>query len=161
MFVGIDLVEIPRIADAIKNPRFVSRVYSLKEQIIAGSISSLKRQAEFYAGRFAVKEAAYKAICAMHQQLVIPADTKEFIPRLPTLILGEIETLKNDEGLPNLYFLGQTALNLALLSPIQAQVSLSHTSNLATAIVLLESALNDSGNPGKKQPQNDTEKDIG
>lgn len=153
MFVGIDLIEIPRIAKAIENPRFVARVYSLKEREIANTISSFKRQAEFYAGRFAVKEAAYKAISAMYQQLLLSRLKDDSFPQLPLLIFREIETLKTQEGLPILHLMGQTAQTFATVSPVQSEVSLSHTSTLATAIVLLQPTLNNNSNPGKKQSQ--------
>ena len=157
MFVGIDLVDIPRIARAIENSRFVARVYSVQEREFAGTIASTNRQVEFYAGRFAVKEAAFKALSTLYQRLMLPHLEGDSIPRLPPLIFHEIETLKTDEGLPTLHFLGQTAQTFAAFAPLQAEVSLSHTATLATAIVLLQPALNDSRQPSQKQPQYDTD----
>lgn len=139
MFIGIDLVEIPRIAKAVQNPRFLSRIYTPSEQALAELLPTLQRRAEFFAGRFAVKEAAYKAISALYQQQIFPTlDAPDAQRKLPLLIFTEIETRRNDEGLPNLQFYGQTKELLASLPILQSQISLSHTRTLATAIVLLD-----------------------
>ncbi|MDR1913391.1 MAG: holo-ACP synthase [Clostridiales bacterium] len=55
--VGTDIIEIERVANAIKNPRFISRVYSKEEQ----SYCAVKSP-QTYAGLFAAKEAAVKSI---------------------------------------------------------------------------------------------------
>jgi holo-[acyl-carrier protein] synthase len=59
---GIDLVEIPRIADmlAAHGSRFLDRCFTSDEQAYAARNES--RRAEHLAGRFAAKEAVLKAL---------------------------------------------------------------------------------------------------
>lgn len=53
--VGIDLVEVGRIAHAMENPRFRTRVLTEAENAYCRTVNSV-------AGRWAAKEAIYKAI---------------------------------------------------------------------------------------------------
>jgi holo-[acyl-carrier protein] synthase len=53
--IGIDMVSIPRIARAMKNPRFISRV--LRSDEIPSSVTT-----QWLAGRWAAKEAVSKAL---------------------------------------------------------------------------------------------------
>lgn len=57
---GIDIVEIGRVTEAVKNPRFVKRVFTLHEQDYCESRQSQKFHS--YAARFAAKEAVMKAL---------------------------------------------------------------------------------------------------
>jgi holo-[acyl-carrier protein] synthase len=61
--VGIDLVEVARIQQALENPRigrrFRDRVYTEKE---IEYCEKRRRKFESYAGRFAAKEAVMKAL---------------------------------------------------------------------------------------------------
>src|SRR5699024_12542092 len=60
--IGIDIIELDRIEKAVlKNNRFPARVLTNKEINIYEDFSTDKRKVEFLAGRFAVKEAFYKA----------------------------------------------------------------------------------------------------
>lgn len=62
MFVGTDIVEIERIAQAYeKNKRFAERVLSPKELDLFNSFND-ERQMSFLAGRFSAKEAYVKAL---------------------------------------------------------------------------------------------------
>lgn len=54
--VGIDIVQVSRISESIRN-----KVLSQEEIHLYESFGSYKRQREFLAGRFAVKEAMKKA----------------------------------------------------------------------------------------------------
>jgi holo-[acyl-carrier protein] synthase len=59
MDIGVDIVEIDRIAQSIRNPRFLRRVFT------AGEIAycrSRKNGAQHFAVRFAAKEAVWKAV---------------------------------------------------------------------------------------------------
>lgn len=59
--LGIDLIEIDRIQEAIRrNEQFVTRILTPNELILFNEYSS-NRAAEFVAGRFAAKEAFSKA----------------------------------------------------------------------------------------------------
>jgi holo-[acyl-carrier protein] synthase len=59
--IGIDLVELNRIKD-LMSERFINRILSLEEQLIFNSITNNKSKLNFIGGRFAAKEAIFKAI---------------------------------------------------------------------------------------------------
>ena len=56
---GVDIVENLRIAKAIKNKNFLKRIFSKKEIEISKNYSN---KTNYYAKRFAAKEAFYKAL---------------------------------------------------------------------------------------------------
>jgi len=57
--LGIDIVEIERIAKQTRNPRFLKRVFSAGE---VAYCRARKNSAQHFAVRFAAKEAVWKAI---------------------------------------------------------------------------------------------------
>lgn len=59
--IGIDLVELDRIKE-LMSERFINRILSLEEQLIFNGITSDKVKLSFVGGRFAAKEAIFKAI---------------------------------------------------------------------------------------------------
>ena len=59
MDIGVDIVEIPRIAKAVRNARFLKRVFTPAE---VAYCRSRKNAAQHFAVRFAAKEAVWKAI---------------------------------------------------------------------------------------------------
>ncbi len=61
--IGIDAADINRIADAVRNPRFVSRIFSIEE---AQSVGSGRDSIRRWAARFAGKEALIKACGGIH-----------------------------------------------------------------------------------------------
>ena len=59
--IGVDIVEFERIL-AIKNrEKFVDKILNKKEIAVYATIINKQRRLEYLAGRFAVKEALYKA----------------------------------------------------------------------------------------------------
>jgi holo-[acyl-carrier protein] synthase len=60
--IGIDMVSIKRIADIKYKEMFVKRVLTISEQARFYSFTSLARQHEWLAGRFALKESIIKVI---------------------------------------------------------------------------------------------------
>ena len=56
--IGIDIIEIERIARAIERPRFRERVFTAAERDYCDACANAER----YAGRFAAKEAVAKAL---------------------------------------------------------------------------------------------------
>ena len=56
---GVDIVENLRIEKAIKNKNFLKRIFSKKEIEISRNYSN---KTNYYAKRFAAKEAFYKAL---------------------------------------------------------------------------------------------------
>lgn len=59
MDIGVDIVEIPRIAKAVRNARFLKRVFTPTE---VAYCRSRKNAAQHFAVRFAAKEAVWKAV---------------------------------------------------------------------------------------------------
>ncbi len=114
MRIGTDIIEIRRIKEAIeRNQRFAKKVLTENEFKIYEQYP-LGRQAEFLAGRFSAKEAYGKALgTGVGTQLKF----------------SDIEILPNERGIP-----------IVTNGPVieGAQVSISHTKEYATAMVLIE-----------------------
>jgi holo-[acyl-carrier protein] synthase len=110
--VGIDLIEVGRVRKAVeRNPRFVDRVFTKKE--IAYS-EGKKSRFEHLAARFAVKEAFFKAI----GQRIGWAD---------------VETENLESGQPKLVIRSSEDFGFT-----RSHVTISHTAEYATAMVVLE-----------------------
>ncbi|MFT3750869.1 MAG: holo-ACP synthase [Agriterribacter sp.] len=118
--IGIDIVEVERITASInKEKGFRELVFSALE--ISYCESKAKRF-EHYAARFAAKEAFFKAIGTGW------AKGTSF---------NEIEIYNKASGKPHIRLLGETAVSLKQFNAADIQVSLSHTGNIATAVVLI------------------------
>jgi holo-[acyl-carrier protein] synthase len=119
---GIDLVEIDRIQHAIERygPRFLNRVYSPAEQAYC---LRKRKSAESFAARFAAKEAGAKALGT---GISFGVSWLEF------------EVVRQLSGRPTLRFHGRAAQIAARLGVARAALSLTHTSSLAQASVVLE-----------------------
>ena len=79
--IGIDIIEIERIAAAVTRPRFRDRVFTAEEQKYCAASASAER----YAGRFAAKEAVAKALgCGFPwtDVEILPTATGAPLPRL-------------------------------------------------------------------------------
>ena len=59
--IGIDLVDLDKIK-SMMNERFIERVLSLEEQKIFNNIQNDDKKLSFLGGRFAAKEAIFKAV---------------------------------------------------------------------------------------------------
>ena len=59
---GIDIVENKRFKNKLKNKRFLNLLLSKNEQEIYFKITSKKRKLTFICGRWAIKEAIFKAL---------------------------------------------------------------------------------------------------
>ena len=119
---GIDLVEIRRIQQSVERfrQRFLDRVYTAAEQ----AYCLRKRQsAESLAARFAAKEAGAKALGTG-------------ISRGVNWL--EIEVSREPGGRPTLRFHGRAAEIAARLGVTHTALSLTHTSTLSMASVVLE-----------------------
>jgi holo-[acyl-carrier protein] synthase len=116
---GVDLIEVERVADAIRRhgERFLQRIYTPAELAdAAGSPASL-------AARFAAKEAAAKALGVGIGQVA----------------WREIEVLRTPSGQPELRLHG-AASRLAQELGLQTwSISLSHTRQHAMALVVAAS----------------------
>lgn len=121
---GIDLCEVDRIQKAIESShgkRFVERVYTPLEIAYAESKAN---KWERYAARFAAKEAGMKALGTGWRGGLGWCDLE--VANLPS-------------GRPTLRFYRKAAEIAARLSVSNISLSLTHTSEQATAFVILES----------------------
>jgi holo-[acyl-carrier protein] synthase len=119
---GVDLAEVPRIRASVERfgDRFVRRIYT------AAEIAYVERKAnryERYAARFAAKEAGMKAIGTGWKRGVTWQDFE--VANLPS-------------GKPTLRFHGVAAQIADRLGVRSVSLSLTHTSELGMAHVILE-----------------------
>ena len=119
---GMDVAEVDRIARSMERfgRRFVERVFTAEE---IRYCESKANKAERYAGRFAAKEAAMKAIGTGWKLGVGWQDVE--VRRLPG-------------GRPSLHFHGRALEFFQKLGAVRAHLSITHTEQLAMAQVILE-----------------------
>jgi len=122
MGTGVDLIEIERIAHSIERygERFLRRIYADHE---IAYCSSKRSSAESFAARFAAKEAGAKALGTG-------------ISRGVTWI--EFQVARRPGGRPVLELRGRAALLAREMGVKTISLSLTHTGNLAMAMVMLE-----------------------
>ena len=114
MTVGIDMIEVSRIAKSIQSQRFLQRVYSPDEIELIKS----KKIAQTAAGRFCVKEAFSKAL---------GTGVRDFE-------LYEVSTLNDELGKPYITVSGNAK---KLLDGRKTSVSITHTAEYASAVVII------------------------
>lgn len=103
--LGTDLVSLQRISEALKSPRFATRILTPAERLLGQSVA-------FVAGRWAAKEAIYKALNR-------------------PLNWHDIEILNDADGSPIARVVsGETVL-----------VSISHEREFAVAVALWQEAV--------------------
>ncbi len=122
---GIDSVHIPRIEKLLAGhgDAFVKRTFTERENEYADSLSSEKRRAEVYAGRFAAKEAASKAIGT--------GILTEGIA------LTDFEIITDEAGAPEIIFHGKAKERAQELHVTSASVSITHEKDYAAAVCVL------------------------
>jgi holo-[acyl-carrier protein] synthase len=119
--VGIDLIEVERIADKIsKKAGFRELVFSPAE---INYCEPMTNKYENYAARFAAKEAFFKAIGTGWRN---------------GTAFNEIEITNDELGKPGISFLGNTASSIAEMKLGKISVSLSHLKTMASAVVIIE-----------------------
>ncbi len=120
---GIDISEVPRIAESIQRfgDRFLRRVFTEGE---IKYCESKANRIERYAARFAAKEAAMKALGTGWSHGVRWRD---------------IEVSRQPGSRPTIKFHGKAAEFAAKLKAKNVALSLSHTPQQAIAQVILES----------------------
>lgn len=121
--LGTDMIEIARIEQSITRfgDAFLHRVYTPAE--IAYCREKKKTSAESFAARFAAKEAAAKALGTGISRGVT---------------WREIEVLRSPGQRPTLHLSGRAAAIAAQLGVRHLALSLSHTRELALAVVVAE-----------------------
>jgi holo-[acyl-carrier protein] synthase len=119
--IGMDATEIDRIEAAIARygDRFVRRVFTDEEIAYA---RRRRNPAPHFAGRFAAKEAAMKALGTGQAQGVMWRD---------------IEVVRAPGGPPQLRFHGGAARQLATLRANSSLLTITHSQTLAIAQVML------------------------
>jgi holo-[acyl-carrier protein] synthase len=120
--LGIDIAEIDRIEAAIKRhgEHFLRRIYSADE---IAYCESHRNKAERYAGRFAAKEAAMKALGTGWSKGVRWVD---------------IEVAREPGGKPTLRLSGGAAARAKQLGVQNISLSITHSGNTALAEVIFE-----------------------
>jgi holo-[acyl-carrier protein] synthase len=118
--LGLDATDINRVADVIERhgERFLRRIFT------DGEISYCTRRrvpAIHFAGRFAAKEAAMKALGTGHSQGVLWRDIEVVRPGGP----------------PQLLWHGGAARRLAAIGGHSSLLSITHSDDLAMAQVLI------------------------
>jgi holo-[acyl-carrier protein] synthase len=121
--IGTDLIEIERIAHSVNRfgDRFLARVFTPRE---IAYCRRKKNSAESFAARFAAKEAAAKAL---------GTGISHGVSWL------ELEVVREPSGKPTLALTGRAALRAAQLGVNRISLSLTHSKDLALAVVAMES----------------------
>lgn len=114
--IGVDLIEITRVAKAIENPQFCKRVFT-EDELLESKM--LKHR---LAGFFAAKEAVLKAMGT----------------GLSNFSWKEIEVRHNPKGAPFLEFNGKVKSFLSENRVSRVHLSISHCKEYAVAQVILE-----------------------
>ncbi|MBI2890789.1 MAG: holo-ACP synthase [Nitrospirae bacterium] len=122
--MGVDLVEVGRVDRLLKRykERFLQRVFTTGERQYAARKA---HTAEHLAGRFAAKEAFVKALGTGLRQGIVWTD---------------VEVVREKGGRPSLQLHGRAKELAAKAGVVRMALSISHTSALAMAQVILETA---------------------
>lgn len=118
--IGCDIIEIERIARAIKSESFIRRVFTAEEAAYCQRRG--QQAAASFAARFATKEAVLKALGT----------------GLREGSLQEIAVDNDGLGKPLVQLSGHFAMLAKQLGVKNIQISLSHSRELATAYVIME-----------------------
>jgi holo-[acyl-carrier protein] synthase len=120
---GIDIAEVGRIANSIARfgRRFIERIFTAEE---IRYCESKANKAERYAGRFAAKEAAMKAIGTGWNHGVTWRD---------------VEVRRAPGSRPTMVFHNRAEEFFRKLGAVRAHLSITHTKDSAMAQVILES----------------------
>ena len=124
--IGVDTVEIERIRKMLEkdaSSAFFRKTYTQAERDMAPETDRLKPLSEYYAGRFAVKEAVFKAVAPYAE---MPLD------------LRKIETLRAEDGHPYVHITEDLAPVLASAGIRRIHISITHEKEYATAFAVAE-----------------------
>jgi holo-[acyl-carrier protein] synthase len=121
LLLGLDLAEVDRVAAVVERwgDRFLDRVFRPGE--ISRSRRHARARAEHVAGRFAAKEAAMKALGTGWRGIAF----------------RDIEVGRDPRGKPVLSFHGRALARARELHVLDAEVSITHTTTVAAAVVAL------------------------
>jgi len=121
--LGIDVMEVARIADAIRRhgDPFVDRIFT------AGERAACDQRADrvlALAARFAAKEACLKALGTGWAE---------------GLAFRDVEVVRDGNRPPHLVLHGEASRRATSLGVVRSHVSLTHQPGIAAAVVVLES----------------------
>lgn len=119
--IGTDIVEVERIRKSLeKNTSFRSLVFAEEEVAYCGKQGSGYQS---YAGRFAAKEAFFKALGTGWRG---------------NMAFHEVVVVNDAQGKPSLKIKGETRKFLEAQGAYTLHISISHTAAYATATVIIE-----------------------
>ncbi len=119
--IGLDIVEVSRIAKALQaSNSLTDRVFSVEE---IGYCSERKNKFQHFAGRFAAKEAALKALGTGWQKGIRWKD---------------VETAAGPLGKPELTLHRKAKQLFEASGATRALVTITHAKDYAVAVVILE-----------------------
>src|SRR5450631_2015932 len=120
--MGIDIAEVPRIRSVIEaqRERFLRRVYTAEE---VAYCERFKNKYERYAGRFAAKEAAMKALGTGWSRGVRWVD---------------VEVVREKGGKPTMKLAGEASHVAERMGVKNIALSITHTADQAFAQVIFE-----------------------
>ena len=118
--IGVDLCEVDRVERLLgkDRERFLRRVFGKRE---ASYCDARRRPAMHFAARLAAKEAFLKAVGSGWR-----------------LGCQQVEVVRGASGRPDLVLSGRAADTLKRRGVTRAHLTLTHTSGLAVAVVILE-----------------------
>jgi holo-[acyl-carrier protein] synthase len=117
---GTDIIEIARVKDAIEKEGFKERVYTEREIKYCESKNVQKYQS--YSGRFAAKEAIFKALSSIIEDKY-------------KIKWTDFEIINDKEGKPNVQ-INTNIIDKSLIKNID--ISISHCKEYATAVCIIE-----------------------
>jgi holo-[acyl-carrier protein] synthase len=119
--IGLDIVEVARIAKALRGSKSIAERVFTSEEI--QYCSQHKNKYQHFAGRFAAKEAALKALGTGWQAGIRWRD---------------VETTAGPMGEPRLTFYGKAAAIFEESKAKRCLLSITHATNYAVASVVLD-----------------------
>ena len=126
--IGIDLSSVEDFLLREGAPGFtetvISHTFTDAERAEAGALGNSERKAEYYAGRFAAKEAVFKALSPLMAE--------------DALDLRRIETFADDKGRPRVTITDELHSLLDIACATDIQVSITHDSGMAAAVALVQ-----------------------
>ena len=128
IYCGTDIIEVSRIEDAVENTKgFKENVYTKNEIEVIDKIRS-KMKFQRYAGRFAAKEAIYKAL------------SKVAIENKINMNYLDVEIINQDDllGRPKVCILNEKLQKLFKEKEIEIDVSISHVNENAVSNVVVK-----------------------
>ncbi len=119
--IGTDIIEVSRMKNQIERDKgFIDNIFTKKEIFYC---ENFKYKEQNYAGRFAAKEAFFKAIGTGCRN---------------GLAFNHIEIINDDLGKPIIQLSGKTKGFIEQMNVKNIHLSISHTKEYATAIVIIE-----------------------